>query len=407
MIVVVTALLAFVIFLLLVQLGMCLAFSRSSRVERVAEATDISFPRICVLMPMRGVDSTLAAAIRSVLDQDYPTFGVRIVVDSQDDPSWAIAREIVDGERDSRVHIALLERPHATCSLVCSSLLQALDELDDSWDMIAFCASDMIVPRNWLRTIAAAMSEPGVGATLGNRWYLPPAPTPGSLVRYLWNAAAVVTMWWFQIPWSGGLALRIGDLRRSGLLEKWGKGLIEDVPAAQAMTDIGLKLKFVPELFIMHRDGIGLGEALRFMRRQMLWPRLYHRSWPLLVLKSSCDVLALLAPLVIFLLALSGGHPEMAAAAALCFFVSIAGQAALLLIIERAVALAQPAGNGHWQKFAGLPPLAVIAAIPFTHLFYTAALVACMLDKSVEWRGIVYRFDGPWQVRMVEYHPYK
>jgi glycosyltransferase involved in cell wall biosynthesis len=356
---------------------------------------------------MRGADPTLAAAIRSVLDQDYPAFGVRIIVDSRDDPAWAIAAEIVAGESDARVRIAPLERPRSTCSLVCSSLLQALDELDDSWEMITFCASDMIVPRNWLRIMAAAMNDPGVGATLGNRWYLPPAPTPGSLVRYLWNSAAVVTMWWFQIPWSGGLALRIGDLHRSGLPEKWGVGLSDDVPSAQAMHDIGLKLKFVPELFIMHRDGIGLGGALRFIRRQMLWARLYHRGWPLVALRSACDVLALLAPLVIFLLELLCGHTLMAGAAALAFLIYVLGQAGLLLIIERAVALAQLPGNSQWGKFAGLPPLTIIAAIPLTNLVFSVALVACMFDKSVEWRGIVYRFNGPWQVRMVEYHPYE
>ena len=56
-----------------------------------------------------------------------------------------------------------------------------------------------------------------MGVASGNRWYMPAEATAGSLVRYLWNAAAVVQMYWYGIAWGGSLAFKTKLLREAGL----------------------------------------------------------------------------------------------------------------------------------------------------------------------------------------------
>jgi len=34
-----------------------------------------------------------------------------------------------------------------------------------------------------------------------------------------------------------------------------------------------------------------------------------------------------------------------------------------------------------------------------TQLVYAAAVYACMFTREIEWRGVRYTFDGPWDVR--------
>ena len=74
------------------------------------------------------------------------------------------------GQECDRQHLAR-KRPH--CSLVCSSIIQAFDTVADRCDIIVFCAADTIVPAHWYWEVAAAMADPQVGCTLGNRWYWP------------------------------------------------------------------------------------------------------------------------------------------------------------------------------------------------------------------------------------------
>src|SRR5213593_689615 len=54
--------------------------------------------RVIVFCPCKGIDSEFEHNIRSILDQDYPNFEARFVVESKDDPAYGRLREL--GIRD-------------------------------------------------------------------------------------------------------------------------------------------------------------------------------------------------------------------------------------------------------------------------------------------------------------------
>ena len=74
--------------------------------------------------------------------------------------------------------------------------------------MVALLDADTIPHRTWLRELVAPLADPRVGAATGNRWYMPAEAGWAGLVRYLWNAAAVVQMYCYGIAWGGTLALK-------------------------------------------------------------------------------------------------------------------------------------------------------------------------------------------------------
>jgi hypothetical protein len=45
-------------------------------------------------------------------------------------------------------------------------------------------------------------------------------------------------------------------------------------------------------------------------------------------------------------------------------------------------------------------------ALPLTQVVYAAALISVLGLRTVHWRGIAYRIDGPWGIRLIEYRPY-
>ena len=71
------------------------------------------------------------------------------------------------------MEVRILRERRETCSLKCSSIVQAVSELDNSYRVVAFVDADAVVHPDWLRQLVSPLSAPRVGATTGNRWYLP------------------------------------------------------------------------------------------------------------------------------------------------------------------------------------------------------------------------------------------
>ena len=381
--------------------------SASSGEDTGASSDDNDAPGICVLMPLRGADPYLAEAIRSVVENGYPNLRLRVVVDDRNDPAWDVVEKTVAGLGADNIHVSVLRDKPPERSLICSSLIQAFDESEERCDLVAFCAADMVVPANWYSEMAAAMSDPQVGSLLGNRWYMPVEGRLGTLVRYCWNAGAVVLMWLFKIPWSGALALRPADVHRSGLRELWGTAMVEDVPVYDAMRGLGLGMKFVPSLTIVNREEIGLGGAFRFLKRQMIWARLYHPRWSLVVAHSLMGLLSLVGPLVVAGWALAVGEPQIAGwllGGVAAYFI---GSALLLGLLESSVRFVLRSRDEEVTPLTLGAAVRLVPAMPLTQLLYSAAVIACCFAGEVNWRGIRYRIIGRGKVRMVEYLPFR
>lgn len=104
------------------------------------------------------------------------------------------------------------DRPE-TCSLKNASLIQAYRGLEPEVEVVATIDADCTPHRTQLRELVAPLVDPQVGAATGDRWYMPEDAAWGGLIRYLWNAAAVVPMYWHRIAWGGTLAMRADFVR--------------------------------------------------------------------------------------------------------------------------------------------------------------------------------------------------
>ena len=124
--------------------------------------------------------------------------------------------------------------------------MQAAKNLDDACEAVVIIDGDVVVHSTWLQELVAPLLNPQIGAAYGNRWFLPPTANWGSLVRYLWNVAAVVPMQVFGIPWGGSFAIRKSALYESGLFDRWSQSIVHDAPAKALLKNIGLRVQFVP-----------------------------------------------------------------------------------------------------------------------------------------------------------------
>jgi len=366
------------------------------------------WPKFCIMTTLRGADPRIAKNLQSVLDLDYPNFEWHLVIDHKDDPSHEILDQVrqANSAHAQRLKVQVLRDRNPRRSLLCSSFLQIIENLDDSFELVTFWDGDMLVRPDWLKQMARVMADPSVGGTLGNRWYMPATNQWGSLCRFIWNVGAVIPMWAMQIPWSGGLTMRLSDVRRSTLMQSWSTGLVEDAPTKKAITELGKRMHFVPELLVVNREDITLGHCFQFILRQVLWTRLYHPNWPLVMIGTSFFTAAFFSPALVAIGLVCCGYQTAAIWWAVLFLAYWFSQFAAVLTIDSAAqGLLTRHGEESWPWGRGCL-IRLFLAIPLTQLAYFAATLKCSFVRSVDWRGIQYTFRGPHDVRMTEYRPY-
>lgn len=368
---------------------------------------DASCPQAVVVLCLRGGDPFLSRCIDGLLTQNYPNYEVRFLVDHAEDPAMPILRQALEVSSFKNFRVEVLTSPLTTCSLKCSSLVQAVEGLLESTEIMAMLDADTIPHSNWLRELATALVPKHIGAATGNRWYMPTHCSQGSLMRYIWNGAAVVQMYWYEIAWGGTLAIKLDSIRRAGIVDRWRHAYGDDTMIRNQLSTIGEKVVFVPSLMMINREGCTVASFQSWVKRQLLSARLYHPFWLLVVghgISSALMILWGLLSCIAFLLQGNLLSAGLVFSALLAFHVCMTS---MLPWMERAVcAIANARGEDvSWPGKSNWITVMWIAWL--TQWAYTWALVCCLFLKRFNWRGIEYTVAGPWSIKMLGYQPFR
>jgi cellulose synthase/poly-beta-1,6-N-acetylglucosamine synthase-like glycosyltransferase len=365
-------------------------------------------PSATIILCLRGADPFLFNCLTALLQQDYPHYRLQIIIDSITDPAWdRVTQFLADHPTTIPIQVQPLNTPKNTCSLKCSALIQAIDQLDPDCEVVAFIDADTIAHPTWLRELTNPLQDDALGGTTGNRWYSPSTPNGSEILRYLWNLATVIQMTNRQIPWGGTLALKTQVLRQTNILDLWAHALSEDVLLHSALRSQGLKMQFIPSLLMVNRESCHLASFLPWMQRQFLLVRLYHPAWRLITVYGSITLSLLLGGYFCILSASIAAqwHTAIWIGMALLFnwiisaLVTITAEQQVRKILSARGESLPPIPLGHWVK--------IIAGIPIGLVICNGMLLLTNGVQHVTWRGVVYQILKPWHVQMNEYSPYQ
>jgi len=406
----------FVVLLLLIigqallTIGFCWVMRRGARAHE--QLADSDCPSAAVILCLRGPDPFLPQCIERLFELDYPNFTLHIVIDHESDPARSIVEAAIASAEESARQainptIHYLQSPRSTCSLKCSSLVQVVEEIGESVDFIAQLDADTLTPKYWLRALATALQDEKVGAATGNRWYAPIQPSSGALVRYLWNAAAVVQMYWYNIAWGGTVAVKTKVIRECHLLDRWGNAFCEDTMLHSQLRKQGYRLAFSPTLMMVNYEDCDLAGYKRWGARQLLTARLYHPRWLAVVFHAVSTFVVPLVGLLFTLVAFAIGDIQAGQLSLAGLLVYEAITLLLLPLLEFSVrsrlrAEGEPITQSN--TFGGW--IRIILAVPLTQWVYTWVMCAAIRMRETEWRGVRYRIGGPWKIELEEYRPY-
>ncbi len=362
-------------------------------------------------MSVRGCDPSLEKCLRGLLEQTYQNYRVYVVVDHVSDEAWGRVQQ-VKREYDTcdRLVILELDEPPNSCSLKCSSLVQAIGQLPDDTELIVMIDADVIPHQEWLMQATSPLGDPEVGVVTGNQWFEPSGDSAGSLLRSLWNAGALVPTAILANPWAGSCAMRLSDVRQAGLVDIWKRSIVDDGPIRNACKPLGKHIVFNPELIMVNRENCTRQYVNRYVPRMLTWSRIHERTFVNTFVYMLVLVSCFLATIGLAAAAVLTAQPL---ALAICVIALLANTtlnlAAWLTIrgsIQRIESRRDEAGHQHYLGPLGMRRIFKLAAlIPVCQLGFGAWMVRSVMTRHVHWRQITYEVRARDRIRMIDYRP--
>jgi cellulose synthase/poly-beta-1,6-N-acetylglucosamine synthase-like glycosyltransferase len=360
-------------------------------------------PKAAILLSLRGNDPFLTTCLRNLLSQDYPDFIVQVVIDSETDPAWAAIRAVRAEGNDDRLHVSVLANRSSSCSLKNSSVIQAINGLSEDREVVALVDADAVTHRTWLRELVAPLADPQVACSTGIRWFAPHDHSLTSRMRCYWNLLAASVIHISRTPWGGSMVVRRSVLD-SGLTEEWSRMFCEDAFTIRYLDERGLKLVCVPQATVVNEETTSLSGCIRFVNRQMLIFRLYHRQWWGVVAMVAAALVVRLPHLHYLIQSLTTGDWISAVALFAIHPIILWVTQYEAARLDRAVRKMVAATTG---REIARNPIPDGFGYFCTEIMFFGSLVYAVCARTVQWRGITYRVRGPKDITLLAYRPFE
>jgi ceramide glucosyltransferase len=340
-------------------------------------AADVSsFPSVTILKPLHGAEPGLGKNLESFCAQDYPG-GVQLLFGVQQAEDAAMLS--VEALRNAYPHCDVTVVIGACREAVNPKIGNLINMLPGArYDVLVLSDSDIGVPPDYLRKMAAALEEPGVGAVtccyvgrpLDNIWSQ--LATAGIDYHFLPNVVLGMAFGLAKPCFGSTIALTRSVLAAIGGFEAYSDRLADDYEIGNAVRALGYRVAVLP-FAVTHTCGETSCAAL--LRHELRWARTILAVEPVGYVGSAVTHALPLSLLGAALL----GFPLPALAAC-------AAALAARLHLKRKM--------DHMLARRGASPWLV----PLRDVLSFVVFAGSFLPGRVDWRGRRYRVEGGGQL---------
>lgn len=374
------------------------ALSRYARRRRM-----VPEPSVAMIVPCKGLDTHFQTNIASFFKQDYGNYRLIFVVGDENDPAHAKlceAREALSRESKATDVQILVAGPSTSCSQKTHNLLYGIGHAPGDTEVFAFADSDVCVHEDWLTRLVWPLRQAGRRVSTGYRWFVPTDSHPASLAMAAMNASVAQLLGnnWFNHAWGGSMAICADDFRRLRIAEVWRNTLSDDFSLSRAAKKAGLKVIFVPACIVPSFEAVTWPQLREFARRQFLITRVYvPGTWWAGFLLSLGSVAGFWGGIALagYAAATHSGHTLLYAAVPTIFF---AGQVVRAVLRQSMV---MQLLSEYGQQLLRASVIDVLGCWLWSILLFIYILSSAF-GRTIRWRGIRYRLDGPDQTRILD-----
>ena len=257
--------------LLLAVWALCVAERFAVRTAKNAEnpLPKEDFPRVAVIVPIKGVDDDTTANLDALLNQSYPDYRLIFSVESEQDPVVPLLEKIAT--EDSRVELVVAGLATQRGQKIHNQLA-GVDRTTEQDEVLAFMDADAKPGPKWLHALTLPMTwGEEFGAATGYRYYIPVTGHTANKVVSVINAgvAALFGPYRRTFAWGGSMAMRRKDFFGYGLHDMWQSALSDDYVLAYCVKKVAKKkIQFVPNCIVASDANFNWASLFEFAVRQ-------------------------------------------------------------------------------------------------------------------------------------------
>jgi ceramide glucosyltransferase len=347
--------------------GCCYALAAAWLARRFVQARIApakSFPPVTLLKPLHGIEPGLYANLASFCVQDYPG-PVQIVFGVEDpaDPAIAVVHSLIATFPDRDLALVVGSLNHGTNRKV-SNLINMVPNARH--DLLVLSDSDIRVDPDYLRNLAAALDETGVGVVT--------CLYRGAAGAGIWSRLGAAAIDYHFLPsvlvglklglakpcFGSTIALRANTLAKIGGFNAVVEQLADDYAVGQLVRRAGLSVA-IPSFIVTHV--CTQQTAAELFRHELRWARTIRFADELGFIGS---VVTHALPLALLGALLGGVTP-----AGVIVIAALACRFSLQMQLDRAFRLRD---NPFWLG-------------PVRDILSFVVFLASFLGRAVEWRG--------------------
>jgi cellulose synthase/poly-beta-1,6-N-acetylglucosamine synthase-like glycosyltransferase len=367
----------------------------------------IDYPPAAIVLSLRGTDPFLEECLQRLAGQDYPQFEIHVIVDHPTDPAWTVVEDWIREHPGQPIQLSFLEERSEHAYLKTSAVRQSVLGLGTSVEVVVMADADTLVGKRWLKEMVTPLLASEVGVVTGNRWYDPNVTGWGSLVRYIYNGACMTPMLLMQAVWGGSLAMRREVFATQYFADRMLDTPTEEAAIQDAMRATGLRSVLQPAAIILNSEPCTLWSCFAFVRRQLIWTRLYYPSWWQVVVGAVMAYLIFSATFIAACMAAFTGASIVASVLAGVLFLELLVSQWSLERLQRSISRSVEASQEKpFPVISMWTRLRMLIALPLALVVISWAVISAAVARKVCWRGIQYQVVPPDSIRMEKYRPY-
>lgn len=372
-----------------------LLYCRTAHNRNCTRVTASFRPKTVVILPCKGIEPGLEENIRALMNQDYCSYSILFVTESESDAAYPLIKGLVSQSLlPTRLIVAGLAE---ACGQKVHNQCAAAKAIEKDDEIIVFVDSDARTRPEWLAEICAPLADPLIGATTGYRWHI---PVPGNFLSILlssWNAQAITMLGKRSLlAWGGAMAMRAQDFKRLKIEQVWRNTLTDDLSLSSAVRSSGLRIEFVPQCLVATHTYTDIAQILEFTTRQIRITRVYMPEvWWQIMLGFSLYSAIFWGGFLVAIADIGAGIFDTSLALLLT---AIVAQSACHAWSGLAIAkLCLP----DYRETLVKTRWAFVFMEPIMALLYLYNIYASLLNRRIVWRGIVYEMISSRETRII------
>lgn len=380
---------AIVIWLGILSLRGGLTFASYVRRETTTPPPNF-MPFASVIAPNRGMDQGLRENIAALFKQNYPAYEIIFVTDRAADPALSLIDELITAQSGAdRVSTRVVIAGDAIDSgQKVHNLRAAVSEVDQRSEVLVFVDTDVRPDSSWLRSLVAPLTDSGIGAATGYRWFIPLDGSLSSHLRSVWNASIASALGGRpdkNFCWGGSTAIRRSTFDRLQIRERWRGTVSDDFTMTRVLQEARMPIHFVPACMVASLDDCTARELLEFTNRQLKITRIYaSHLWKPVLIGSLLFCGVFFGGLALVIVRATKGLPHVVPLVML-FLIYALGTAKSYIRLK---AVAVPLRSYHRHLWRSLT--AHLLLWPIASALYLCNAVTAAFSRRIKWRGITY-----------------